>query len=328
MSAMLLLLLAWLSAAPAAQPTSPIFRFESNEFWLNLHHYLYVLGRARAKTADTSREAVAGAPADEARGLGALSAAEQASWSEIVGIYADGLRRKDEIFDDPLPAIALALADADDAASLPRSSVDKAVVATLERAAPIYRKAWWPSHLAANRARQAEIQALVDRHGQQVLQFVSGKYGMEWPREGYPVHFSAFTNWAGAYSTHGLLMMSSLDAQLRGAYGLETAFHEGMHVWDDVVMTLLRDEARRTSKRLPPNLSHAMIFLTAGDAVRRIIPGHVPYADAYGVWNRGYATLKTPVQEVWQSYLDGRGTRDEAIAALVARVGLPLQRHH
>ena len=68
-----------------------------------------------------------------------------------------------------------------------------------------------------------------------------------------------------------------------------------------------------------------MIFFTAGDAVRRVIPGHVPYADAFGVWNRGFAAFKAPLQETWKPYLDGTGTRDEAIAALVARVGLPVQ---
>ena len=34
--------------APAAQPT--FFTFETDEFWLNLHHFLYVLGQAEAKT--------------------------------------------------------------------------------------------------------------------------------------------------------------------------------------------------------------------------------------------------------------------------------------
>jgi hypothetical protein len=312
-------------AAQAPQP-APIFRFDTDEMWLNLHHYLYVLGRARAKMPDASREAVAGAPADQARGLERLTDAERSVWEEAVVFYAGGPSRRDLIFDAPLPDITLRLADADDAPNLSDTGIDRLNTTPLERAAPIYRKAWWPDHQAANRARAAEIQALVDRYGRQVLQRITKVYGMRWPADGYPVHVSAFTNWAGAYSTTGnLLVMSSLDAQLRGAHGLETAFHEGMHVWDNAVMTLLRNEARRTNKRLPPNLSHAMIFYTAGDAVRRIIPGHVPYADAFGVWNRGYATFKTPLQETWKPFLDGNGTRDEAIAALVARVGLPIQ---
>ena len=41
-----------------AQAATPIFRFETDGFWLNLHHYLYVLGRAEAELPDSRREAV------------------------------------------------------------------------------------------------------------------------------------------------------------------------------------------------------------------------------------------------------------------------------
>ena len=325
MSAMILLLPLLLMAAQTPQP-SPIFRFESNEFWLNLHHYLYVLGRARAKTPDASREAVAGAPADEARGLERLTDAERSAWSEAVGTYADGLSRKDAIFDAPLPAIGAALAESDDAPSLAGSSVDRVVASTLERVAPIYRKAWWPQHLAANRARQTEVQGFVDRYGRQVLATITRVYGMPWPSDGYPVHMSGFANWAGAYSTdNNLLVMSSLDEALRGGQGLEIVFHEAMHQWDSEVFSLLRDQARRIGKLVPRNLSHAMIFFTAGEAVKREIANHVPYADAAGVWGRGMA-FKPELQETWKPYLDGRGTRDEAIVALVARTAVEPRR--
>jgi hypothetical protein len=323
MSAMILLFSLLLMAAQTPQTSSPIFRFESNEFWLNLHHYLYVLGRDRAKMPDASREAVAGAPADQARGLERLTDAERKVWEEAVVFYAGGPSRRDLIFDAPLPDITLRLADADDAPNLSDTGIDRLNTTILERAAPIYRKAWWPDHQAANRAREAEIQALVDRYGRQVLQRITKAYGMRWPADGYPVHFSAFSNWAGAYSTTGnLLVVSSLAKDLKGAHGLETVFHEGMHQWDSAVQALLRKEATRLEKRLPPNVSHAMIFFTAGDSVRRVIPGHVPYADAFGVWDRGFAVFRTPLQDTWKPYLDGKGTRDEAIAALVARVAM------
>src|SRR5262245_57077088 len=300
---------------------SPIFRFESNEFWLNLHCYLYVLGRARTHTPDSSREAVAGAPADEARGLEGLSAADRTSWDDAVTFYEEGLSRKHAAFDHPLPAITGTLANADDAASLAGTSLDSAVATVLERAAPVYRKAWWPQHLAANRARQAEVQQFVDRYGSEVLTRITRAYGMPWPASGYPVHFSGFTNWAGAYSTRGnLLVVSGLATELAGSQGFEIVFHEAMHQWDEGMMQLLSDEVRRIGKRLPPNLSHAMIFFTAGDVVSRVIPGHVPYAEAAGVWQRGFEPFRAPLQETWKPYLDGKGTRDEAIAALVARV--------
>src|SRR6185295_12431259 len=83
--------------------TRTIFVFETDEFWLNLHHFLYVLGRAENKERDTSREAVAGAPADQARGLEKLSAEEQTIWREAVSLYAAGPSKKDLVFDEPHP---------------------------------------------------------------------------------------------------------------------------------------------------------------------------------------------------------------------------------
>jgi hypothetical protein len=145
---------------------------------------------------------------------------------------------------------------------------DAATIARLERVAPIYRKAWWPAHRAANRAWQTEIAALVDRHGAAILAFLTHAYGMAWPRDGYPVHLSAYANWAGAFSTRGnLLIVSTLDAGTRGDNGLETVFHEGMHQWDSEVFTLLRTQARAIDKLVPNFLSHALIFYTAGAAV-------------------------------------------------------------
>jgi hypothetical protein len=103
------ILLAFMGAAPA-QPksTSPlppnrpdhIFVFRADEFWLNLHHFLYVLGRAQNHTRDSSRAAVAGAPADEEKGMARLKESDQTIWREAVSAYADGLSKKDLIFDD------------------------------------------------------------------------------------------------------------------------------------------------------------------------------------------------------------------------------------
>jgi len=320
------LVLALAAPADAGQPPAPqppIFQFETDEFWLNLHHFLYVLGRSEAKMADASRDAVKTAPADAEQGLAGVTEDERKGWRAAVAFYATGPSRKDAVFDEPMATITHALAGAGDRAQLGGAPLDAALRAALEAAAPIYRKAWWPAHHAANLAWRDEVQRLVDRHGRTVLGFVTRAYGMEWPSGGYPVHLSGYSNWAGAYSTTGsLLVVSSLDRASRGLSGLETAFHEGMHPWDKAMNDLMFAEARRTNKRLPPGLSHALIFFTAGYAIRRIAPDHVPSADANGVWQRGMQEVKAAVEETWKPYLDGHGTRDEALAALVAKAGI------
>jgi hypothetical protein len=322
-AALVLGLGASVDAGQPPAPPSPIFHFATDEFWLNLHHFLYVLGRSEAKMSNVARDAVKGAPADAEQGLAGLTDDERKRWRDAVTFYATGPSRKDAVFDQPLPSITRVLADAGDRPQLEGVAIDAPLRSTLERAAPIYRKAWWPAQHASNIGWRDEIQALVDRHGAAVLAFITHAYGLEWPAGGYAVHLSGYSNWAGAYSTIGnLLVVSSFARDLRGLDGLETVFHEGMHQWDKAINDLIFAEAQRTNKRLPPGVSHALIFFTAGYAVRRIAPDHVPYADANGVWQRGMQSLRAAAEEAWQPYLDGHGTRDEALAALVAKAGI------
>lgn len=301
-------------------PSKRIFVFHTGELWLNLHHFLYVLGRAENKTPDSSRAAVVNGPRDQQDGLANTTAAEKLIWTEAVSFYANSLSRKDAVFDEPLPSITSALAQAGEAKSLAQVKIDPAVAAVLERAAPVYRKLWWPKHHAANVEWQRVIQKLLDRHGDAILKFITSAYKMEWKPGGFHVHLSGYSNWAGAYSTTGeLLVLSSLAGDIKTTYGLETIFHEGMHQWDQQVIDILREQSRQQNRRVPNGLSHALIFFTAGEAVRHVLPGHVPYAVQFGVWNRGIAAFKTPLEEVWKPYLDGQGTRDDAIAELIKR---------
>jgi hypothetical protein len=161
-----------------------------------------------------------------------------------------------------------------------------------------------------------------------VLAFITKAYKLEWPASGFPIHVSAYANWAGAYSTSGnLLVVASQTTDVQGLYGLETVFHEAMHQWDGPIFEVLRQEAIKQNKVIPRGLSHSIIFYTAGEAVRSVapragVPGYVPYAEQFGVWERGMSQFKEPLERVWKPYLNGQGTRDEALAALVRLVAI------
>jgi hypothetical protein len=259
-----LLMTSHVLASPAAQAPRPlaIFAIKTNEFWLNLHHFLYVLGQGQGRPPASLRDAVRSAPADAERGLQHLTAAEQKTWADAVAAYANGLSTKDPTLDEPLAAMIGALASADDAATLTGARVDADARAVLERAAPIYRKAWWPAHRSGNQAYQTSLQGLIERHGRAILD----------------------------------------------------------------VFTALGTQARALRTSVPRDLPHAMIFFTAGEAVRRVEPTHVSVADAFGIWPLRLSGASLPAQrlkplleEIWKPYLDGRGTRDEALSALVVR---------
>jgi len=299
---------------------SPIFRFTTDGFWLNLHHFLYVLGRAEAQMPDRQRRAVAAAPSEQTAGLAALTGAEQEAWAEVVTAYAAGPSRKDLVFDRELVALTTAIQRAGDASSLTTAMVDPAIAGLLRQAAPTYRALWWPAHRKANAAQAASLQTLVDRDGAAILKYITRAYQEPWPVNGYPVNISGFTNWAGAYSTGDhLLVISSLDPGAKGMQGLEIVFHEAMHQWDQAIdgrMAALA--AKHGTPKVQDLLSHAMIFYTAGEAVRRVSPDHVPYAEANGLWKqKGLGSYKAALDAAWKPYLDGKGTLDEALIALL-----------
>jgi hypothetical protein len=319
--------------APAVQTGSasvPIFRITTDEFWLNLHHFLYVLGRAEAKTSDSTRDAVAGAPREAERGLKDLTADERRAWTEAVSAYAKGLSLKDAVREAPMPAVTAAMADAGDAPTLAAATIDAPTRDVLERAAPVYRKTWWPGHHKANLAWRDAMTALVALHGQSILGFITSVYGLQWPASGYAVHTSGYSSFGGAYSSvRGVLVISSLADSTQRLNGLETIFHEGMHQWDNQVYGALGTQARTINAPVPPDVPHALIWVTASEAVRRVEPSHVPLVDSLGIWKL-YSSgapgpmirLKTPLEEAWKPYLQGRGTRDEALRLLLEKIAL------
>jgi hypothetical protein len=191
----------------------------------------------------------------------------------------------------------------------------------LTRVAPLYRQAWWSDHQRGNDAWVASLKPLLDKHGAVVLAFITRAYGLTWPANGYPVHVTAYANWAGAFSTQGnLLLISSRDAGNGELYALEAVFHEAMHQWDDEIDRWLSAAAAKQNLRVPPALSHALIFYTSGEAVRRVEAAHVPYAEVNGLWKgKNLGAFKPALDAAWKPYLSGSGSRDSALADLIKR---------
>jgi hypothetical protein len=302
----------------AAESKRFVFR---SGFWLNLHHFLYVLGRAQNGAPDRRRAAVANAPAD-LEGLAGRPEGERAAWDDAVRFYASGPSTKDAVFDDDLVKTTRTLGAAGDSSDLSGLPLDPQLVAALRRAAPVYRTVWWPRHSTANAARSDELQALVDRHGDVLIKRLTSVYVAKWPSEPRVIDLSAYSNWAGAYSTDGgLIVVSSTDEATRGPFGLETLLHESSHQWDDEIARRLTAVAAKQGKAVPGLLSHALIFFTAGELVTEVIPEHVPYAVKYGLWNqRGLGALKPLLDQYWRPYIRGGGTFEDAIAAILTHV--------
>src|SRR4051812_14191138 len=134
------LLLAWLFTPAFAQTRTAYFEFTVDDFWLNLHHYLYVLGRAHNNAPDAKEPAVRSAPDDEKQGLALLTDEERQQWAGAVDSYARGISQQTSFFQRPLATMTIGLAKTGDVAAFPVATFSAADRELLERAAPLYRK--------------------------------------------------------------------------------------------------------------------------------------------------------------------------------------------
>lgn len=298
----------------------PLFEFHSG-FWLNLHHFLYTMARARLAL-DSGRQNVAIVRGDTV-GLGALSPTLRLGLNDALAFYERDIARLD-VFDRRMLAIKTKLGDLEDVSALPPNAIEDSVAAALTAAAPAYRALWWPRHDAANRAWAAAIMPLLAQHGPALARAVTSAFHEEWSPFLIRVDLSAFASWAGAYTSlyPDRITVSTLDPDYRDGSALEMLFHESLHTYSDSVATALARAAAKATVALPRDLVHAMIFYTAGAlAQRELGASYVPYTFRLGIWKRGdFPDLLPLLEQEWQPYLDGRRPFDEAIGAIVRRL--------
>jgi hypothetical protein len=309
------------TSQPATKPKPQrphLFAMQSN-FWVNLHHFLYVTARAR-RGLDASRPAVTSALADTV-GFGALPTALRADWDTALAYYTRTIAERDILFDSALVVVNVALSQvASD--SLGPAALDPDLARALERAAPTYRALWWPRHDAANHRWMAAVQPLLDQHGDSAAVWEARAFAVAWPNEPVPVDVTAYANWAGAYTTEGPshVTISSLNADNQGTAAFEILFHEVLHTMDRPLFERYRSAAREQGKRMLRDPTHAFIFYTAGEVSRRLFPGHVPYAEAVGLWQRArdLGAMRPLLQRHWQPWLDEQITLDDALRRIAA----------
>jgi hypothetical protein len=308
-------------STPAATTKLPpdLFDFHSN-VWLNLHHFLYVTARAQ-KGLDATRVGVTSSLSDTV-GFGALVTSDQDEWRAAIAYYQSVLANRDILFDSGMVAVNNRLAAADTATTLRGLGIDPSLVAVLERAAPVYRRLWWPRHDAANHRWEARMRALLALYGDSLATQESRAFREPWSRTPVRVDVTAYANWAGAYTTNNPshITASSESRGNQDDQGLEILFHEVLHTMDDTLASSLTAAFRAHGKPLPRDPTHIFIFYTAGLLAQRVIPGHVPYAEKNGLWARvpDFARALPVLERTWKPYLDGTITFDAAIQRYVA----------
>jgi hypothetical protein len=312
---------------PERGASSELFRFHV-DVWANLHQTLYheaLLPRTGfAGPKSLARQSVA--PTD------ALPDDERDAWRAAVRYY-DAHFSTETTFSPEFESATRFVSASGSAPSLASGTLDDDWRRLLERAAPVYRRRFWPAHERAGHTFVDALKPTLAAHGAWLAHRLETLYGTPWPAQPIDVEITAAVPPFGASSMgdppfdppHApLITMTSLDPGYGGDVTLEMIFHEASHLLVGRTEQAFDDAAKRAGRTLPRGLWHSVLFFTAGRVVReRLGPGYLPYAERPS--NRLFAGERAPsaallpiFERAWQPYLDGKTTFEAAIDQIVA----------
>lgn len=145
-----------------------------------------------------------------------------------------------------------------------------------------------------------------------------------WPSAPLHVDAAVYASWFGAYSTRPPTRIT-VAANARGSqasYGVEVLLHEAAHGMLEPLDSALAAEAARQRKTLPPELSHLVLFYTAGALMRELDDTYTPFAEHFGVWSRNQLTrrYRVIIEREWQPYLSGTRSFADAVGGIVGQL--------
>ncbi|HYC92300.1 MAG TPA: hypothetical protein VEO54_24035 [Thermoanaerobaculia bacterium] len=267
-----------------------------SSFWLNLHERL-------------RHEAVH--PEEHT-----LTGAELSAWRQALAIYRTDVGTKNPVFDRTLGLVWHTLSATPDSAA--PKEIPPRLIEALTLAAPAYRAKLWKQDDATNRFWTAVAVTMLREAGAEVGAEIAKVYGTTWPKR-IDVEVAPYCDEYGAATPDAhegkyLTVVSSTDPGYQQFHALEMMFHEPMHHFDQAMFRELSQAGKA-----PRNLSHALLFYTAGEVTRRALAKrgvvYKPVADEVAA--RAWKELIAPIEQHWKPVLDGTRSRAEALKALV-----------
>jgi hypothetical protein len=312
-----LVLLGLAGPASADAPVSTVAQLElHSSFWLNLHHTLFAA--AWAQRPDTGQRRLVGPLPSPLTGQ--LTDDERGAWDAAVSYYGRELADRDLRTGKGMTSIKLALA----ADTLSEPAIGPELRGVLERAAPVYRRHFWPAHDRANRdwiRTQSDLLRTIERD---VVTSHERLYGRPWFAS--PVRVDVV--WVGrAYTTLDPVTHATVSpaegSGLTAWTGVEMILHEVCH---ELILPTEAALAEAFGDRISEHggLWHVIQFYQTGADLQRILRtrdiDYTPYMYSTGLFDRAWKQYRRPVEDSWAPYVRGEIARARAIEQLVAAV--------
>ncbi|MDQ6717679.1 MAG: hypothetical protein M3Z17_04930 [Gemmatimonadota bacterium] len=289
--------------SPPSADVVPFLAFHS-DFWVNLHHFLNALARARLATLDSRQPLMLAAVADAPMIPFATDAA-RADWDEAIAIYADAIAKWSISSDSALVDLDYHLASL---ASSPVQTIayDPQIPPIIRRALvlaePAYGARWWPAHDAANRAWMLSARAMINGSSPAIQPNIERALGQPWNPERRTVEVVRYANASGMYAAERPMMItvSSAYASAHQDDAIERVYSAAASSETDLLVAALRDAGMNPTSPQVRELLDNIVRYSVGDAIVRAIPSH---AFLFGTITEHNRYL---IEKYWVPHLQGR----------------------
>jgi len=249
------------------------------------------------------------------------------AWGPIEGLFGDCRTAKDAL------AVLEKLPETFEAR--PGRNVElrqgaRRLVESLAVAEPGFLETVWPEHRTAIDAARKRIEAGFSPRAEACLAYVAECLVLAPSDLAIPVHLVFDSPFPGAVTQrddegHGVCFVGIQG--LEGTQLFEVILHEATHALDlatkegsvlDELRSRLEQAGFTRRDREWRDVPHTLMFVQAGETIRRKVD---PKHEHYGVVARYYDKVRTIADvelPAWIDHLDGKSTREEAIARIVA----------
>ena len=284
--------------------------------WLNLHHFLYQWARADEGIGEGRQKVLV----PERESIDILEGEDRDKWDTALAFYRQHVASLSHFDDAMLTQKFMLLRLEGNIHGTPEEEID-GIGEVLALAMPVYQDTWWPDHDDGNHQWVENFSEQLVASESDFVALIERLFGMEWPDETRRVDVSAYANFRAGYTALGHTVMYSSDPGVEGIYGLEMLYHEVQHVREVSRPTRAQVLAvfERRGKLVPGNLSHGIIFGTAGAFTSSIAElfgqdSHRSYWEREGFASLGqWASVFEAVERYWTPAADGSVTPAEAL---------------
>jgi hypothetical protein len=265
------------------------------------------------------------------RELTGLTPEEQATWRDAVASYRT---TAGDAYDFTFVTAMVITNDAitqiaDDAVT---PEIDAPLADTLKKAAPVYRKHWWPADDKVNRFFIGYAAPMLRDAGEELVAAHEKVYGAPFPQR-IRAYISPYAGPYGAYTMLGraggwMITMSSRDEGYQGLRALEMFLHESSHSVvgprNGPVARAIQASSQKRTIEPPRDLWHAILFATTSELTRRLlitrgVAKFVPSSE--DLLTRAWPYFRAPIETHWLPYVvTGNGTLEEAIDKVIGAV--------